>query len=73
MTPTIQLLRAAARTTPRSTLPAAAAEIAHRRGVDVVTCQRFVALDHRLDTSERLPTATELATLGALAREIEAR
>ncbi len=73
MTPTIQLLRAAARTTPRSQLDAAAVEIANRRGAPVVACKRFVALEAQLDARDALPALAALAEIGALAREIEPR
>lgn len=70
MKTTIELLRDAARTTPRSQLDAAAVEIANRRGAPVDACKRFVALESRSDARDALPTAEELAEIGALTREI---
>lgn len=74
MKTTIELLRDAARTTPRSQLDAAAIEIANRRGAPVDACKRFVALESTLERRSEadgpLPTAEQLATLGALTREI---
>lgn len=70
MKTTIELLRDAARTTPRSQLDAAAVEIANRRGAPVDACKRFVALESRMDSREGLPTAAELAEIPVLAREI---
>lgn len=72
MKTTIDLLRAASRTTPRSQLDAAATEVANRRGAPVDACQRFIALESRLDLAGRMATTEELADLGTLTREIVA-
>ena len=70
MKTTIELLRDAARTTPRSQLDAAAVEVANRRGAPVDACKRFVALESRMDSRDGLPTAAELAEVPDLTREI---
>lgn len=72
---TLSLLRSLAYTSGPAcrTLPADAREIASRRGVDGAAAERFAVLTAKLDATERLPTAEELAELGALARQIDTR
>jgi len=72
MKTTLDLLRDLARSAGPAYrfLASDAREIANRRDVDPVTAERFAVLEARLDYRDALPTAAELAELGALAREI---
>lgn len=72
MKSTTDLLREIARNSTRVLREPETREIAARRGVDADTALAFVALETRLGSDERLPTAEELADLGKLARLLDA-